>query len=465
MDRPASSASHPSLPRPPAMWCLAGMAGLLLTGLSPPPGNAADAIDMTSFAAQARRSGLRVFESRHMVLATDRPHRDGDGVDALPGLVDQAFLTWCRHYRLDPAACADWRAYGCLVVNRERFREAGLLPDTVPDFSHGYCDRHRFWMLDQSNPDYRRHLLLHEAVHAFTITLRDLTAPTWYAEGIAELLATHRLTDSRDPPPSGRFIATPIPLTADDVEQLGRIEQIQRLRRGGGCPSLQQVFVTPPSLHGELPAYAGSWAAVALLALHPRYAGIFHRCESGPLDEQFTQRLLATEGFSLETAARDFDAFTADVDYGYDFTRLAIDWSASEPLITPTVCRVTADRGWQNSGRRLAAGQRAELTASGRARLGSLPGEPGVADVTIESEADGISLDWIGDRPLGRLLAAQWIEKPDTGGRPRFELIGEGAEAVITGLVEGTVFIRINDAAGSLADNAGAYTVHLQPLK
>ena len=38
----------------------------------------------------ARRAGLRVFESRHLTLVTDRPPRTDDGVEDLPWLLAQA---------------------------------------------------------------------------------------------------------------------------------------------------------------------------------------------------------------------------------------------------------------------------------------------------------------------------------------------------------------------------------------
>ncbi|MFM8705968.1 MAG: hypothetical protein ACKOHG_19360, partial [Planctomycetia bacterium] len=235
-------------------------------------------VSIAALTAHARRAGLRVLESDHLVLATDRPAREGDGVDDLPRIVDQAWESWCGHFGLDPKAHRDWRAFGCLIVDRERFRTAGLLPDDLPDFVNGFCNRHRFWMNDQSNPAYRRHLLLHEAAHAFTITLRSLDTPPWYTEGIAEFLATHRLDDT------GRFVPAPLPPRAGDVEQLGRIEKLRGLRAAGTCPGLDDVFATPVANHRDLSAYAASWAAVTALSLHPHHARAFAAAERGPLD-------------------------------------------------------------------------------------------------------------------------------------------------------------------------------------
>lgn len=429
----------------PVVFCVAMLSAPVAAG---------EAQDVTPFVATARRAGLRVLESERLVLVTDRPPREGDGVDQLPAVFDAAFDAWCRHYVVDPAAVPGWRALGCLVVDRERFRAAGLLPDTIPEFENGYCDRNRFWLADQSNPAYRRHLLLHEGAHAFTLTVRSLATPVWYNEGIAEFLATHRLERAGD---TMRFVATPIPDRAADVEQLGRIETLRELRATGKAPALASVLAAPAGVHHAVADYAASWAAVALFARHPAYANDFSSLERGPLGPDFNDRLAAMPGYDAARAARDFDAFTDDVDYGYDFTRSAIDWSPGRPLVSPARVSVAADRGWQNTGLALARGEKVALTASGRVSLGTSGTTP------IESEPDGISLEWYRGRPLGRLLAAQWVESPPDGGRPRFVVLGEGPKATLTAATDGPLYLKVNAPPGRLARHGGTFDVTLTP--
>ncbi|MGI9178202.1 MAG: hypothetical protein ACR2IT_10145 [Pirellulales bacterium] len=410
-------------------------------------------LPIDTLTAMARRAGLRVIESDRLVLVTDRPPREGDGVEELPAVFDQAFASWCDHYAIPIETLPRWRAFGCLVVDRERFRAAGLLTDDTPEFANGFCDRHRFWMMDQSNPAYRRHLLLHEGVHAFTITVRDLAAPAWYAEGIAEYLATHRLDADGD---AMRFVATPIPDRASDVEQLGRIERLHELRAAGMRPALADVLEANAGRHHDISDYAASWATVAFLAGHPTYAQTFAMVGRGPLDPTLNDRLAAMSSYDATRAGRDFDAFTDDLDYGYDFGRSAIDWSPGRPLVSPERVEVAADRGWQNSGLALAKGRAYDLHATGRCPLGR------VDDTRIESEAEGISVEWYRGRPLGRLLAAQWVEKPTEGGRPRFVIIGEGAKARLLAATDGPLYFKLNDRPGSLADNSEALVVVLR---
>lgn len=412
----------------------------------------------------ARRAGLRVLEGRHLTLVTDRPPRADDGVEDLPRLFDEAFAAWCRHAGLDPAAHAEWRAFGCLMMDREPFRAAGLLPadGVLPDFANGFCAGGRFWMMDQSSPDYRRHLLLHEGVHAFMLTLRAAAAaPPWYAEGIAEYLATHRL--EKDPAGDGHFVATPIPACPSDVEQLGRIEQLHALHDSGRVPLLADVFALPAQAHATLDAYAASWAAVALLANHPAHRAAFAAAERGPLDGGFTARITAAPGWDAGRAGRDFAAFLADLDYGFDFSRSAIDWAPGKPLAGRVEIPVAADRGWQNPGWSLAKGDRCSFSATGRITVGRASRLPEAIDGSrsLQATPDGISLRWYGGRPIGRLLVAQWIDRDD-GPSPTFRVLAEGASGTFSAAADGPVYLKVNEAPGDLADNTGEFRVVLE---
>jgi hypothetical protein len=438
------------------------LAAVLSTALGTAPACEPDRlVAIEPLVAAAERAGLRVLEGRRLALVTDRPLRDDDGVADLPTIFDQAFVVWCDHYGIAAEECGDWRALGCLVVDRERFREAGLLPDDIPPFVNGFCDRNRFWLTDQSNPAYRRHLLLHEGVHAFTLTLRNLTAPVWYGEGAAEYLATHRLEQGADGSP--RFVPTPIPDRMEDVEQLGRIEMIRGLRASGQAPAFEAVLSQTPGEHGGIGDYAASWAAVAMLANHGRYSKAFADLERGPLGPDLTDRLADLADWNADQASRDFDALTDGLDYGWDFSRMEIDWTTGPPLSGPTTFVVAADRGWQNAGVSLTAGQRVGMSAQGRVGMGSVTDASSGLVTPLESEPAGITLEWYRGRPIGRLLVAQWgVVEP--GSRPGFIVLAEGDTAEFTARVTGPAYLLVNDSPRGLADNTGGYPVVLREV-
>jgi hypothetical protein len=65
-------------------------------------------------------------------------------------------------------------------------------------------------------------------------------------------------------------------------------------------------------------------------------------------------------------------------------------------------------------------------------------------------------------RPLGRLLAAQWVESPADGGRPRFVVLGEGASATIQAATDGPLYLKLNEPPGDMADDTGSIAVEIQ---
>jgi hypothetical protein len=260
-----------------------------------------------------------------------------------------------------------------------------------------------------------------------------------------------------------------VQLATDDSMALGRTLTTNRVgganSRFFGTTSTDDSFFTIAATtagHGDVSAYAANWAVVAMLARHPRYAPAFARLERGPLDAAFTERLAELDGWDEARASRDFDAFIAEVEYGFDFARSAIDWAAGRPLAGKSAVQVDATRGWQNTGLTLAARRRYAIVAEGRVVLGTVARREEAETTTLESEPRGISLRWYRGRPIGRLLAAQWNDRPQTG-RPRFEIVAEGGDAAFTAAVDGPLYLKVNESPGELGDNRGAVTVSIEP--
>ena len=151
--------------------------------------------------------------------------------------------------------------------------------------------------------------------------------------------------------------------------------------------------------------------------------------------------------------------FTATIDHGYDFQRAAIEFAPGQPLPTGGAkITVRADRGWQSTRLRLAAGKRDQLRASGRYQVADKPR-------IWWSEPGGVSIRYVAGHPLGVLLAAV---RPDEGTRPQPSPLARpqvvGLSAVIEPAATGTLYLRINDSPAELADNAGQLVVQVTPL-
>jgi hypothetical protein len=148
--------------------------------------------------------------------------------------------------------------------------------------------------------------------------------------------------------------------------------------------------------------------------------------------------------------------FVANLDYGYDFERMSVEYSAAAPLAAAgTRVAVAADRGWQASGVKLSAGATYRLHASGRYQVAQEPR-------AWECEPGGVTIRYYRGRPLGILLAA--VRSEDSvapGPSGLLKPIVVGLETTIKAPRDGALYLRVNDSAGSLSDNAGSLAVEI----
>ena len=138
---------------------------------------------------------------------------------------------------------------------------------------------------------------------------------------------------------------------------------------------------------------------------------------------------------------------------------MEIDWSAGRPLEKNVRMFVDPARGWQNTQVELRMGQQVRFASRGRSQLGRLPG----VEVDLESEGNGISIDWYRGRPIGRLLLAQWVMPANNQGRPRFIVLGEGGQGRLEASTDGPLFVRINDSPIGRRDNTPGLEIALIP--
>ena len=398
--------------------------------------------------------GVRRFESKRLVLYTDIPAATAQG---LVGVVDLIYPAWIEYFgKLAPARDgSEFQITGYIMTDREKFKRLGLIPNDLRPFINGRHRRYEFWMFDQESDYYRRHLILHEATHCFmTILEHESNVPdVWYLEGMAELFATHEFDDAGN----ARFRI--MPQDKADFPGLGRIRIVQEAVAENRAFNLNRVLSMRATEFLRNEPYGWSWAICQFFDKHPRYRDRFR--ELG----RFTSRRAFQEAFrerfqnDLPAIDTEWRLFVRSLDDGYDVARSAIDFRAGRTVSSaiPATCKIAADRGWQSSGAMLEKGRTYTLSANGRVSLADVP-KPWV------SEPQGITFRYFGAQPIGRVIAC--IHANDaTGVESMATSIPIGRYAKFTAPNTGTLYLRVNDAWNSLANNKGEYTVSVSTVE
>jgi hypothetical protein len=326
---------------------------------------------------------------------------------------------------------------------------AGLLPEDLPPFAHGFSRDNVLWLHEQPSDYYRRHLLLHEGVHGFMNTVLGSCGPPWYMEGIAEYLGTHQFQN-------GQLTLGYMQKNRDETPEWGRVRIIQDAAAAGKSLRLPQVIDYPADRRSETEYYAWCWALATFLDRHPRYQERFRQLAGHVREPDFNKRFFQSFKADWPELCEEWQLMTANLEYGYDVARSAVDFSPGKPLPRNSVeVAIAADRGWQNTGLRLEAGVAYHLTASGRYQVAKNP-------TVWWSEPNGVSIRYYQGRPLGLLLAAVRPDHPTQDNDSALlhpTVIGLGA--TLTPAETGTLFLKINDSAGELSDNAGTLKVEV----
>jgi len=396
--------------------------------------------------AKAAAAGIRKLKSRRLVLYTDLP--SAPEIDELPAMFDQAFPQWCEYFDIDAEEFPAWRMTGFLMKEKERFQRTGLLPPGLPRFANGFARNDELWLYDQTEDYYRRHLLLHEGTHGLMNTILGGCGPPWYMEGTAELLATHRWAE-------GRLTLGWVPPSREEASGWARVRIIQDAMAEGRAMPLKGVIEYSQHAHRDTGPYAWCWAAALLMDRHPRYQQRFRQLRRNVLTHDFNERFYAAMGDDWGRLCEEWRMMVAELEYGHDVARTAVDFTPGRPLPQGgATLAVAADRGWQNTGLRLDAGTRYRLRASGRYQVDDQP-------QIWWCEPNGVSIRYYRGRPLGMLLAAVRPEHPPAGSTPLLESTPVGLGAQLTPRQTGTLYLKINDSAGELDDNAGELRVRV----
>ena len=372
---------------PLASWIVIGSCGWVFPG----PGRSAD----------LAADGLHRLSGRYVTLITDLPLTPA--VTELPEVFDQAVPQWAKYFGVRVPAEGTWHVRGCLIRDRARFRQAGLLPEDLPPFPHGYQRGDDFWVLEQPSEYFLRHLVLHEGTHAFMRSVLGGAGPAWYMEGIAELFGTHRWQE-------GRLTLRHFPERREAVPYWGRIKLIQGAVAGGQTLSLGDVLQLETARFRQVEPYAWAWAAAVFLDGHPRWRPLFRRLprQVRRSATDFTQRFWRWLQDSPQELQEAWQLFLHHLDYGYAPAEDQITYAATRPASPSEGIRVLAQRGWQSTGLILRGGQAYRIRATGRYQMAK---EPQI----WWCEPNGVTLEYYEGSPLGMLLAA--VRHPAGSGR------------------------------------------------
>ena len=401
--------------------------------------------------------GIRTIEGKHLTLYTDMP-ANAD-IRSLPKIVELAIPQWCEYFNIAPQKMAAWKVSVCLIQDRKKFDAAGLIPATLPSFDHGYAFGNRLFINEQPSAYYRRHLLLHEATHAFMFENFSSAGPPWYMEGMAELLATHNWDGTQ-------LQLRQMPKTKEDVPYWGRIKVIKDQVAEKKGLMIQEIMNFGSDAQLRLDAYAWSWAACSFLDTHPTFQNIFreHLKNIGDSSPEFSLDLVKAYGEQWFQVRQQWQVFVMNIEYGFDIAREAIDVVEVRPLeLAAEVIPVRADRGWQSTGLRVTAGMKLAITATGRFVIHREDSAEQPQGVPWESEAGGITIRYHRGQPLGKLLIA--LDEPQQLGETglaNYGPVGEGGDIMIPS--NGVLYFRVNDSPAELAANEGALQVTVQQI-
>jgi hypothetical protein len=373
-------------------------------------------------------------------------------VDRLPAAFDQAVPQWCRYFGIPAGRADSWHLTGYLIKDKQRFRVAGLLPDDLPSFVHGYQRGNELWVYDQPSDYYRLHLVLHEGTHGFAHRFLGGVGPTWYAEGVAELLATHRWHD-------GQLTLRHFPASKEEVPYWGRIKIVQDEVAAHRGLTIRQITRPDMWVHRSNQTYAWCWAVASLLDNHPRYQQRFRqlaRHVRAP-DREFARFFDQQWQDQRRELEEEWQLFAVNMEYGYDLPRSAVQYAPGRRLPPEGAeVRVAADRGWQSTGIRLPANQSYQITASGRYQIAQEPEawwcEPG-----------GVTIRYWQGQPMGILLGQIRPDQVTAGLTPLARPLAVGLARTIRPGQSGTLYLRINDSPAELSDNAGIVVVRVAP--
>ena len=402
--------------------------------------------------APLKADDLLVLDGRYIHLTTDIS--SVEEAERLVASFDAAVPQWVQFWNRSEDALNDFKVQACVIRNKVKFNQRGLIPPTVPDFPFGYALGNQVWVLAQQSQYYTRHLLLHEGVHSLAYHLFNGAGPTWFQEGSAELLATHHGS-------GGDIRINRIPQSREDAPYWGRFKRMGQATNKGEIPSFNAVLGYQPNLTGDVATYSWSWAACMVLSSYPEYRSAFIAAaqqgkETGPV---FNRELQSSLGKQWPILAARWRLACHDLDYGFDWQKEQVKLSANDPVWNGKNLKIEVrpDQGWQSCGVRIPRGAKLRIAAEGEITLANQP-------KAWVSEPPGITFKYHRGRPMGELQFCLLPNANDPQAKQIEPLKVQSVtnQPMIKVAQYSWLLFRINDACGNLGDNRGSYQVSIE---
>jgi hypothetical protein len=413
-------------------------------------------------------NGIRVLEGEHLILFTDL--RDRQDIEELPLVFEYAIKQWSEFFSIDRTKCRSWKMRVYVMEDDQRFRRAGLMPDTLPPFPAGFQTGADMWVYSQPGDYYTRHLLLHEGTHAFMEWFLKGWGAPWYSEGMAEKLALHQWNPEATDPNQR------LKLNANIKDKLqvpywGRISLIHKDLESGQGLGLEQVLGLPTHAFREVRHYGWAWALSQFLSQHEGSRQGFQEFQQqvGTGTENFNAFVARILEPNQSVLNRDWELFIREFDYGTDVNRVRLITATNQTEKSQTAGEawwVKADHAWQSTAIKLQPGDRVRISCESRFQVGA--SKPAVQIVPWIATANGITLEYYRGRPLGLLLAGTLDEQqPDGFSQIQGLLVPTpiGAEGIFKAERVGLLCLRINDSPAKMEDNRGVLEVKIQKVE
>ena len=421
---------------------ICAMTTVLLLAISVPCANAKQ--------NRSNADGFNRVEGKHITIITDLPI--DDDLRQMPEVFDQAMPVWCEQFVVDPNSVAGWKTTLYLMLDRKRFKAAGMIPDKIPNFEFGWQYGNDLWVMETQSPYYRRHLMLHEGTHWFMYRKYGVYDTPWICEGMSELMGTHRWID-------GKLTMEVIPKDRLDVPFWGRIKIVREQCTGGLAPSMEEILRYGDTAHRNVDAYAWSWTLTVFLKNHPDTAKVFDLLLTQPamnsreVDKWLRSRLSS----KLPRVRAAWRAFVTELDYGYSPEPGLLQLSdKTEKLAKSTEFKIDCAKGWQATGISVKKDSTVNLKANGSCEIAQKP-KPWICT------ADGVTLEYHRGQPLGKLMMVVLAPQPNESATEFIEFIPVGSQLQWQAKQDGELFFKVNESSGSLSDNTGELTIQISP--